>query len=279
MKIKDKLLNKIADLLSDYRTPKYDTILSFDVRGRVKGVLTSYDCTYTKELKDKEQVGVISIDELLNNEIGDSIYSDIYFCEKDKVICIHNHSKNHYVESFHEFFEPVEEKIYLVCDDAISYESIKGYISQNSKYHSFLKIIDEIPNKIAYDKLFNNIDKENKTINVEQAKQNEKVNRIEIEGKISNIGQKFIKEEGDYAQFIDIEQEYKYNGKNQKNIISVMLEGNILSLNKDLLKLNSDVNIVGRLNVYTDKNKQNKSVINCDNIEILNKKITKNMEK
>ena len=73
MKIKDKLLNKVADMLSNYRTPKYDTILSLGVRGQVKGVLTTYDCTYTKELKDKEKDGFISVDKLLNEEIGDIV--------------------------------------------------------------------------------------------------------------------------------------------------------------------------------------------------------------
>lgn len=283
MKIKDKLLNKVADMLSNYRTPKYDTILSLGVRGQVKGVLTTYDCTYTKELKDKEKDGFISVDKLLNEEIGDSRYSDIYFCENDKVICIHNHSKNCYVEPVHECFDSAEEKIYLICDTTDSYESVKGYIAQSSKYHQFLRITDEIPNKIAYDKIFNKIikiDKEDKKeIVEEQIRQEDKINRIEIEGKISHIGKEFKKKDGEYAQFIDLLQEYEYNGKTQKNIISVMLEGETLSNNRDLLQLNSDVNIVGKLNVFTDKNKQNRSVINCDNLEILSKKSSKNIER
>lgn len=283
MKLKYKLLNKVADMLSSYRTPKYDTILALDVRGKIKGVLTTYDCTYTKELKDKEQEGFISIDKLLEDEIGDSRYSDIYFCENDKVICIHNHSKNCYVEPVHECFESAEEKIYLICDTDASYESVKGYISQNSKYHQFLRITDEIPNKIAYDKLFNKVvklDKEDKNINNEgNNNQKEKVNRIEIEGKISHIGKEFKKRDGEIAQFIDLEQKYEYNGKSQKNIISVMLEGDTLSNNRELLQLNSDVSIVGKLNVFTDKNKQNRSIINCDNLEILSKKSSKNIER
>lgn len=283
MKFKDKLLNKVVDMLSSYITPKYDTILSFDVKGKIKGVLTTYDCTYTKELKDKEQEGFISIEKLLEDEIGDSSYNDIYFCENDKVICIYNHSKNHYVETFWECFEPVTEKIYLVCDTTDSYESVKGYIAQNSKYHQFLRITDEIPNKIAYEKIFNKIikiDKEDKKeIVEEQMKQEEKINRIEIEGKISHIGKEFKKKDGEFALFIDLLQEYEYNGKTQKNVISVMLEGENLSNNRDLLQLNSDVNIVGKLNVFTDKNKQNRSVINCDNLEILSKKFSKNIER
>ncbi len=282
MKLKDKLLNKVADLLSEYRTPKYDTILALDVKGKVKGVLTTYDCTYTEELKDKEQEGLISIDNLFEKEIGDSRYSDIYFCEKDKVVCIHNHANNCYVEPVHECFDSAEEKIYLVCDTDNSYESAKRYVAQSSKYHSFMQVVDETPNKIAFDKLFNRIvklDKEDKTINKDEDKRKEVVNRIEIEGKISHLGKEFKKKDGEFAQFVDIEQEYEYNGKNQKNVISVMLEGETLSNNKDLLELNSDVNIVGKLNVYTDKNNQNRSVINCNNIERLSKNVTKNIER
>lgn len=283
MKFKDKLLNKVVDMLSSYIIPKYDTILSFDVKGKIKGVLTTYDCTYTKELKDKEQEGFISIEKLLEDEIGDSRYSDIFFCEKDKVICIHDHSKNCYVEPVHECFDSAEEKIYLVCDTDVSYESVKGYVSQSSKYHQFLRITDEIPNKIAYNKLFNKVielDKEVKNINNEENNnQVEKVNRIEIEGKISHIGKEFKKRDGEIAQFIDLEQEYEYNGKSQKNVISVMLEGDTLSNNRELLQLDSNVNIVGKLNVFIDKNKQNRSIINCDNLEILEQKANKNIER
>ncbi len=267
-------------MLSSYRTPTYDTILSFDVKGKIKGVLTTYDCTYTKELKDKEQEGFISIEKLLEDEIGDSSYNDIYFCENDKVICIYNHSKNHYVETFWECFEPVTEKIYLVCDPN-DYESVKGYIAQSSKYHQFLKITDEIPNKKAYDKIFNKIveiDKDEKK-EIVKAKQEEKTNRIEIEGKISNIGKEFKKQDGKMAQFIDLVQEYEKNGKIRKNIISVMLEGDVLSNNRNSLQLNSDVNIIGKLNVFTVKNKQKRSVINCDNLEILSKESSKNIER
>lgn len=184
MKMKYKLLNKLADLLSDYRTPNYDTILSFDVKGKVKGVLTTDDCSYTKELKDKEQYGIISVDKLLDNIIGDSKHNDIYFCDKDNVICICNHSKDCYVEPVYEYFDSAKENVYLVCDSDISYASVKGYISQNSKYHKFLSEREEVPNKKAFNKLFVELDKTDKE---------ENINYIKIKGNIFNIGREFKK--------------------------------------------------------------------------------------
>lgn len=278
MKIKDKILNKVADLLSDYRTPKYDTILSMDVKGKVKGVLTTPDCTYIKELKEKEQSGLVSVTKLLDEEIGDSRYSDIYFCENDKVICIHNHSKNCYVETVHEFFDSAEEKIYLVCDKEDSYESLKWYIAQNGKYHDFLRKVDDIPNKKAFEKLFSKLDKA-KEGNIDKEEKVEiRANHIEIKGKISNIGKEFKKRDGVLARFIDIVQESEYNGKKQKNVISVMLEGASVYLGKDL-KLDEDICVVGKLNSYADKKNQKKTVIKCDDLVLLDKKTEQIMER
>lgn len=306
MKIKDKLLNAIADRLADklkeYKKTEYDIILSCYVKAKVKGSFMTTDCTTVKELPEKSQDGIIDIVKLLESEFHniDTYHrNSIIFCDKDMVACIHNSINNSYYESTHEFFEEAEKRVYINFDNYNDYQTFKNFVNQSSKYHNFVEFKDEIPRKEAFDIIFsknenttekNIIDsmRENnmKEIiidskgenNIEENTKNHS-NYVEMIGKISNIGKKFKKIDGEYAQFIDIEQEYDYNGKNQKNIISVMLEGKILSINEELLKLNLDVDIKGKLSVYTDKNMQNKSVINCNNLEILNKKQDKNIEK
>ena len=193
---------------------------------------------------------------MLDNELDDSKHNDIYFCEKDR-----------YVEQVHECFDRAGEYIYLICDNKNYYESVKGFVMQSSKYHTFLQVVDEIPRKEAFEILFNEIDKDDKKI----ISNDLKTNRIEIKGVVSNIGKEFKKRDGGLAQFIDIVQEYEYNGKNKKNTISIMLENKTLTINKDLLQLNNDIYIVGRLNSYIDKNNQIKAFITCDELKILNK--------
>lgn len=61
------------------------------------------------------------------------------------------------------------------------------------------------------------------------------------------------------------------NGENKKNIIPTMLEGNLLSEKRNLLHLNESISIIGVLNSYIDKNKQNKFVVNCESLKILDK--------
>ena len=64
MSLKDKILNKIADKLKDYRTPEYDKILSLDIKGEVKGAFMTVDCHTVKELKDKSKKGLIDVSKL-----------------------------------------------------------------------------------------------------------------------------------------------------------------------------------------------------------------------
>lgn len=90
---------------------------------------------------------------------------------------------------------------------------------------------------------------------------------------------KFKKRDGDFAQFIDISQEYEYKEKIKENVISILLNEEILKKFGESLNLNEKVNIVGSLNTYIDKNKQTKAIINCTNIEILSKNITQDIER
>lgn len=53
MKLKDRLLNKLADKLKKYGTPEYDYILSCNIKGEVKSAFMTTDCTTIKELTEK----------------------------------------------------------------------------------------------------------------------------------------------------------------------------------------------------------------------------------
>lgn len=176
MKIKYKLLNKLADNLSNYRTPEYDNILCLNINGKVKSVISTWNNNYIKEVKEKEQSGFISVNELLDKEIGESDFCDIYFCENVNTICIYNHSNDGYIETVHEFFDPSKERTYLVCKDRDSYESVKGFVSQSSKYHKFLKIVNEIIDREIFEKIFDNSKKMENSVSIEnEYKKDEKV--------------------------------------------------------------------------------------------------------
>lgn len=171
MKLKYLILNKLADSLSNYRTPVYDKIQCLNIYGKVKGAVNTWDCTYIKELEGKEQAGMISVDKLLEEELGESKCCDIYFCEEHNLVCIHNHSKDGYIETVHECFDPSEERIYLLCEDKVSYESVKGYVEQSSKYHNFLQITDKLPYGDIFEELFNSSKSENIIDNNKDVKQ------------------------------------------------------------------------------------------------------------
>lgn len=289
--IRELIMNRIKDFFSKIQDKKdiekYDKITGVDILGKVKGVTTTEDCKYFKELKNKEQSGLISLDKLLDDELENSMFSDIYFCDKEKTICLHNHQKDSYVEPIHECFDSATEKIYLVCDSIRSYNISKEFIKQNSKYYSYIKTVYELPNKETFEKIFLNkkdIDNLEVTERNEnsQNNSNEKIihkNQIEVDGIIKKIGNQFQKKDGNLAKFITIEQDYEYNDKIQKNNISVMLDGSVLAKNKETLKVGDNITVEGKLNSYIDKNNNNQSVINCYELKISNKTMGNNMER
>lgn len=278
MSLKDKILNKIADKLKEYRTPEYDKILSLDIKGEVKGVFMTTNCTTIKELKDKSKKGLIDVTEILDEELNieDKYhYREITFCDKENVVCIYNSKNDSYYEDVHECFESAEERVYIKCASNKGYETFKNYINQSSKYHHLLKCEKEIPRKEAFTKLFIekevDIDKTDKKIN----DKNSYDNYVQITGKVSNIGKEFTKKDGCKARFIEILQEYEYNDRVKYNKITVMLPDELI---KKEYKINKDdtISIKGKLNTYNDKDNKLKSVINCSEINILN--MSKNQE-
>ena len=278
MSLKDKILNKIADKLKDYRTPEYDKILSLDIKGEVKGAFMTVDCHTVKELKDKSKKGLIDVSKLLDEELdtGDRYhYREITFCDKDNVVCIYNGKNDSYYEDVHEFFESAEERVYVKCDSDLIYETFKNYIHQSSKYHDLVKYEYEIPRKEAFDKLFAEkevvIDKDDKEINNKRTYDN----YVQITGKVSNIGKEFTKKDGSKAQFIEIQQEYEYNDKVKYNKISVMLPSELINEISTMTK-DDTISIKGKLNTYSDKDNNLKSVIYCSEIDILD--MSKNQE-
>lgn len=278
MSFKDKILNKIADKLKDYRTPEYDKILALDIKGEVKGAFLTTDCKTVKELKDKSKKGLIDISKLLDEELntGDRYYhKEITFCDKDNVVCIYNGKNNGYYEEVHEFFDPSEERVYVKCDSNNIYETFKNYVNQSSKYHDLVKYEYEIPRKEAFDKLFTEkevyIDKDDKEMKPKRTYDN----CIQITGKVFNIGKEFTKKDGSIAQFIEIQQEYEYNDKIKYNKISVMLPNELINEIANMKK-DDTISIRGKLNTYSDKDNNLKSIINCSEIDILD--MSKNQE-
>lgn len=157
MSLKDKILNKIADRLKDYRTPEYDQILSCDIRGEVKGTFMTTDCTTVKELTNKSKKELIDVGKLLEEELdeGEKYHTrEIIFCDKDNVVCLCSSKNNSYYEDVHETFENAEERVYVKCDSNNGYETLKNFVNQSSKYHDFVKYEYEIPRKKAFETIF-----------------------------------------------------------------------------------------------------------------------------
>lgn len=280
MKIRDRLLNILADKLKEYQTPIYDKILVCDVRGETRKVFSNYDGSVMKEIPNTHKTGMINITELLSTELSDNvdkrIYKDITFCDKSNVVLIHNSKNDRYYEDVHESFEWCEEKTYLKLDNKDIYETVKNYILQTSMYHNIVRFQDEIPNIKVYDKLFqqnNKLDKENE-------KENNKMidNCIQLDGIITRISKTFTKNNGEKANFIDLKQKYENNGSIKYNKISVMIPSKYLEKNN--FKENDKVSIIGKLNNYVDRNNNQKSVINCYEIRnISNEKTLENKER
>ena len=158
MKLKDRLLNKLADKLKKYGTPEYDYILSCNIKGEVKSAFMTTDCSTIKELTDKSQKGMIDISKLLDDEFKDSEgkVKKIIFCDRENVICLYNSKNNTYYESVHEFFDNAEERTYIKCDSDSIYQTFKNFILQSSKYHDLIDFEYDIPRKKAFDNIFSN---------------------------------------------------------------------------------------------------------------------------
>ena len=271
MNLKDKILNKIADRLKDYRTPEYDRILSCSIKGEVKGAFMTTDCTTVKELTDKSKKGMIDIGELLDQEFDNSEtyhHKAIIFCDKDNIVCLYNSKNNSYYEDVHEFFERAEERVYIKCDSNSIYETFKNFVNQSSKYHEFVEFEYEIPRRKAFETIFsekeNTIEKNVKENKITRSYENS----VQITGKLSNIGKEFTKKDGSKAQFIEIEQEYEYNDRIKYNKISVMLPDELIGSIRTMGE-NDTISIKGKLSTYNDKNNNLKSVINCTEIDVL----------
>jgi len=286
MKIKDRILNKVANFVNKYKSNDYDKITNATIFGNIRGALTTYDSTYIKPLDDKTKNGLISIKDLLDREIGDSKFNTISFCENDKVVCINNKSTNRYVETVHECFDNATENIYVICDNKESFNLFRDFVNQSSKYHIFLEDVEEIPLKKTFENLFNINKKSEINENIEKEimkKEEEEIeinkNYIQIDGRISKIGNVFQKKDGVEARFIEIEQNYEYNGKVKQNTIPIMLEGEVFKAYANKLEKGDKISLTGTLSTYLDKNKKTQSVINSYDIEILNRKNSNEAER
>ena len=286
MKIKDRILNKVADFVSKYRSNDYDRITNATIFGNVKGALTTNDGTYIELLKDKTKKGLISIKDLLESEIGDCKYNTISFCENNKVVCINNKSKNRFIETSHEYFDYATENIYVICENKDSFDLFRDFVNQSSKYHNYLEDVEEIPYTKAFEDIFNINKKSEISESIEKEiikKEEEEIeinkNYIQIDGKISKVGNTFHKKDGVEARFIEIEQNYEYNGKVKQNTIPIMLEGEVFKEYGNKLQKGDKISLTGTLSTYLDKNKKTQSVINSYDIEILNRSNNKEAER
>ena len=115
------------------------------------------DCATVKLLPSKCKTGLIDIGEILDAEFDNSEsyhHKAIIFCDKDNVVCVYNSKNDSYFEDGYEYFEPAEQRLYIRCNSDASYEALKNFINQSSKYHNFAKYEYEIPRKKAFEKMF-----------------------------------------------------------------------------------------------------------------------------
>lgn len=178
MRLKGKIADFI-DKINKSKTSEYDKILSCSVKGEVKGAFMTIDCNTVKLLSDKCKKGLIDVGEILDEEFDNSeLYhqKEIIFCDKDNVMCIYNSKNNAYYEDGYEYFEPAEERVYVRCDSDASYDALKNFVNQSSKYHNFIEYEYEIPQKKAFDKLFSE-NKSEEIILIEEKSNYEKMER------------------------------------------------------------------------------------------------------
>jgi len=93
MKLKEKLLNAIADKLSEHKTPEYDYMENINIVGKIKGVYTTNSGSCKIMIDDKEENGVISMQNLLNKEVKTNDVM-ISLCDKENALCFQDNSKH-----------------------------------------------------------------------------------------------------------------------------------------------------------------------------------------
>ncbi|MDO4962784.1 MAG: hypothetical protein Q4E75_01615 [bacterium] len=284
MSIKDKLFNKIVDFVNKYKSPEYDRVNNLSINGYSKSVIATPDGNYLKPISDKNQDEFINFDNLLESELGNCKYGSISFCEDGNVICIYNADKDRYVKLNNELFDTGKELTYITCGSKSNFDSCRDFINQSSKYHKFLEDVEEIPYKDVFNKCFNIKQKEQAdVVKILEEKEEQEIelnkNYVQIDGNLKKIGKEFTKKDGLKAEFIELEQNYEYNGKVKKNIISVMLEGNVFNEFASKINEGDKVGITGQLSSYTDRNKQSQSVINCYDLEILNRNMDREAQR
>ena len=157
MNLKEILSKGFSNSFNKHKTLEYDRILSCSVKGEVKGAFMTTDCTTVKLLPSKCKTGLIDIGEILDDEFKNSEsyhHKAIIFCDKDNVMCIYNSKNDSYFEDGYEYFESAEERIYIRCNSDASYEALKNFVNQSSKYHEFVEYEYEIPRKKVFETIF-----------------------------------------------------------------------------------------------------------------------------
>ncbi len=157
MNLKDELSKFFSNSFNKRKSPEYDRILSCSFKGEVKGAFMTTDCTTVKLLPSKCKTGLIDIGEILDDEFKNSEsyhHKAIIFCDKDNVMCIYNSKNDSYFEDGYEYFEPAEQRLYIRCNSDASYEALKNFVNQSSKYHNFVEYEHEIPRKKAFETIF-----------------------------------------------------------------------------------------------------------------------------
>lgn len=274
MNIKDRIIKSLTDYVDSHREKNIKEVEKLSISGHTRGVITNSDNSYIKKVSKHKQDGMISVDTLLKNVFTDSHSGNIYFNDNSNVITLHNVLNDTYVESRKDFFEMASEKVFIICSSRQSYEAFKDYVLNNNKYNSFYNETEEILDKKAFETAFNVIKKD------EQKRDDEKISKEEIEtnknqvslnGEISKIGKRFTKKDGEKGLFIEVSQEYEYKGKQQKNIIPIMLEKNILDEYSSRIKLGDSISLTGTINSYTDKDNKFHTYIKGLELDILNR--------
>jgi len=295
MSLKDKILNRVADFMYKYKSDDMDKILSCSIKGKTKGAVITTGGEFIKDIPSKDNSGLIDIDKLLTEEIQKNDMQSIVFCDNGRIICLTDQLGASYIETSHEYFDLANESVYIMCDSKDSYNQVKEYIQQSSKWHNYYKDAETIPYQKSFEKLFN-IRQQDKNISSkkeqqpvkeeqEQSIESEKEidakrhgNIIQLDGVISSKGKTFLKKDNRQAKYIDVTQEDIYNGKKQNYTVTVSMEDAVLEDYGNDIKVGDKVRITGKLINYLDKNKNQQSIINSFDFEILERANQKDAE-
>ena len=277
MNIKERIIKSLGDYVDSHREKNIKEVEKLSISAHTRGVITNSDNSYIKKVSKYKQDGMISVDTLLKNVFTDSHSGNIYFNENSNVITLHNVLNDTYVESRKDFFEMASEKVFIICSSRQSFQAFKDYVLNNNKYNSFYNETEEILDKKAFETAFNVIKKDEiKDEKIDKEKSNDKEvditkNQVSLNGEISKIGKRFTKKDGEKGLFIEVSQEYEYKGKQQKNIIPIMLEKNILDEYSSRIKLGDSISLTGTINSYTDKDNKFHTYIKGLELDILNR--------